>query len=197
MVENRRTKAQNAAARMCFERILLTGFRATGKSLIGQLFADRIGWEFLDTDALLCVQTGYTVAAYVEQFGWQRFRQMENRLLLDLCTRTSVVIATGGGAILHEQAWRILRKKSIVIWLDAGVQTIENRLMADAYSKHQRPSLTGEEPHQEIGALVAERAPLYKKGSDFVVMTDGRSPADLIMDIEQALAALTRDRHNV
>lgn len=197
MVDNKRAKAQDAEARICCKRILLAGFRATGKSLVGRLLADRIGWEFLDTDALLCKQTGHTVAACVKRFGWQRFRQMEEQLLSDLGKRSSVVIATGGGAIVHEQAWQTLRKKSIVIWLCADAQTIENRLRFDAHSKHQRPSLTGEEPYVEIRKLLAERTPLYRQGSDFAVTTDERSPLELVMEIERALEAFTGDRQNV
>jgi len=170
------------------ERILLTGFRATGKSLVGRLLADRIGWKFLDTDALLCGQTGRSVCAYVAAFGWKRFRQIEERLLVDLRMRRSVIIATGGGAIVHEQAWQTLRKKSIVIWLRADEQTIEHRLRIDTHSGNQRPSLTGGDPQQEISGLLAERTPLYRKGSDVAVITDGRLPIDLVTEIERKLA---------
>ena len=197
MVEKSSTITRNSGVILPFDRILLTGFRATGKSLVGRLVADRIGWEFLDSDTLLCAQTGHSVTAYVAAFGWQRFRQLEEQLLRGLCRRSSVVIATGGGAIIHEQAWQTLRKKSIVIWLRADEQTIENRLRIDTHSRHQRPSLTGGALHREIRELLAERTPLYRRGSDVAVITDGRVPVELAMEIEAALAVFTVDRHNV
>jgi len=182
---------QPVVRQLFFDRILLTGFRATGKSLIGRLLADRLGLDFLDTDALLCRLAGCSVADFVTEHGWTRFREMEERLLMDLCRRSGVVIATGGGAVLHEQAWTSLRRRSASIWLQADEQTIERRLAADVHSGHQRPSLTGMDPGLEIKKMLSERIPLYLRGSDFAVRTDGRSPRELVEEIEHGLTLLT------
>jgi len=174
-----------------FKRILLTGFRATGKSLVGQLLADRLDMEFLDTDALLCQRFGCSVTEFVGKYDWDRFRQQEEQLLLDLCERADVVIATGGGAILHERAWQLLRRQSFCIWLQADEATIQQRLSGDDQSEHQRPSLTGEDPCLEVKTLLAERTPLYQKGSDLTLQTDGYTPQELVDKVEQHLILMT------
>ncbi|MCF6187610.1 MAG: shikimate kinase [Desulfobulbaceae bacterium] len=180
-----------------FERILLTGFRATGKSLVGRLLADRLALDFLDTDALLCRLIGCSVSDFVAEHGWARFREQEERLLTDLCRRSGVVIATGGGAVLHKQAWAALRSRSASIWLRADERTIQQRLVTDVQSEQQRPSLTGMDPSCEINTLLAERTPLYRLGSDFAIRTDGRSPRELVKEIEQGLTRLTERKDSI
>ncbi len=171
-----------------FDRIILTGFRATGKSLVGGLLAERLGQDFLDTDRLLCARSGLSVQTFVDRYGWLHFRRQEERLLLSLKRRSSVVIATGGGAVLHEQAWRSLRKKSIVFWLHADFSTIEKRMLADVQSPRQRPSLTGGDCIEEIREMLVIREPLYRQGSDHIIITDDRQPLALVREIEQVLA---------
>ena len=171
-----------------FDRIILTGFRATGKSLVGGMLAKRLDLDFCDTDTLLCAGSGLCVREYVDRFGWPDFRRREEEVLLGLRSRSSVVIATGGGAILHEQAWRTLRKKSIIFWLRADCATIEQRLAADGNSRHLRPSLTGGDFLGEVREQLALRSPLYQRGSDVVIDTDGRPPSELVREIVQALS---------
>jgi shikimate kinase len=174
---------------MRFERILLTGFRATGKSLVGQQLADRRDMGFIDTDVLLCQQFGCSVTEYVNKNNWDTFRQQENILLQDLSKREGVVIATGGGAIVHEQSWRLLRRQSFCVWLQADGKTILERLGGDVNSEHQRPSLTGQDQRREVQSLLAERMPLYRRGSDVGIATDDHTPEELVNIIEQHLAA--------
>jgi len=185
---------QPAISPFFFDRILLTGFRATGKSLVGRLLADRLALDFLDTDALLCRLIGCSVADFVAEYGWARFREQEEHVLMDLCRRSGVVIATGGGAVLHKQAWAALRRKSASVWLQADEQTIQQRLAADSHSEQQRPSLTGMDPALEIQGMLSERTPLYQRGSDFAVRTDGRSPRELVKEIEHGLTLLTEKK---
>lgn len=179
--------AKTMEQHLSFQRILLTGFRATGKSLLGRLLAARLGWGFLDTDTLLCKKFGCSVAEFVEEKGWPCFRQREKQLLLDLCTRSFVVIATGGGSVLHEAAWRSLRQGSVTVWLQADESTVCNRLEGDCCSPQQRPPLTEKDPASEVAVLLHERTPFYQQGSDFSVHTDGRTPQELVDDIVQEL----------
>ncbi len=174
-----------------FDRILLTGFRATGKSLVGRLLADRLGLVFLDTDALICRRIGCSVADFVAEYGWDRFREVEERVLMKLCRQEGVVIATGGGAVQHGSAWQSLRRQSASVWLRAEERTIQQRLASDMHSEQQRPSLTGLNSDHEITLLLSERNPIYRSGSDFFVQTDGCSPSELVEEIEHGLTVLT------
>ncbi|HHD57193.1 MAG TPA: shikimate kinase [Desulfobulbaceae bacterium] len=187
MMKKRSDTSVAADKKSPVDRIILTGFRATGKSLVGRMLADRLGLDFCDTDTLLCTRSGLSVREFVDRFGWPDFRRMEEQLLLRLRHRSSVVIATGGGAILHEQAWRSLRKKSIIFWLRADCATIEQRLSLDENSYHLRPSLTGGDLPGEIREQLALRSPLYRRGADIVIDTDGRSPSELVREMTWAL----------
>ncbi len=172
--------------------LVLTGFRATGKSLVGAELARRLGYRFLDTDELLRRRLDADVADYVARHGWQRFRDEERQVLAELAGRRNLVLATGGGAIMHRREWRLLRAHGTVIWLQADPETIVRRMARDRATAGQRPSLTGQDPARETVALLAERTPLYARGSDLAVDTVGRSPAALADHILQRLAGRRR-----
>ena len=148
--------------------IVLTGFRATGKSTVGRLVAAALGYRFLDTDRELTTRLGASIAEVVRRHGWPYFRQAEAALLSELPTRSKVVVATGGGAIEHRAAWQALRKSGFVAWLDADVATITRRIAADYMSADQRPALLADQAsmQQETALLVERREPLYAAGSD-------------------------------
>ena len=88
------------------ERIILTGFRATGKSAVAKYLADLLDYRLIDTDQELAAQLGCSIARYVEQNGWQKFRKFEQQLLERLAAMRRAVISTGGGAVLHEDEWK-------------------------------------------------------------------------------------------
>ncbi|HFQ89171.1 MAG TPA: shikimate kinase [Desulfobulbus sp.] len=168
--------------------LVLTGFRATGKSVLGRELARRLGYGFLDTDELLCRRLGCAVAEYVALHGWQGFREQERLLLAELAGSRELVIATGGGAILHHPQWQRLRQGAVVVWLQADAETIVRRMATDRATAGQRPSLTGADPATETRALLAERTPLYAAGSDLAVDTVGRPPGALVEEILGRLA---------
>lgn len=161
------------------ENILLTGYRATGKSLIGRMLADRLGYRFVDTDAELCRQQGQTVAEIVAAHGWQAFRRMERLLLSEMIGNRLTVLAVGGGAIEHEDIWSQLRTRYVVVWLKADVNTILRRMSADRQTAGQRPPLTDNSIEEEVVQVLARRTPLYAAGSDLVVDTAGGKPEAL------------------
>ncbi len=158
---------------------MLTGFRATGKTAVGRRLAVELGYDFVDTDALLVERLGSPIADAVRSHGWQRFRDLERKLLLELAGGNKMVLATGGGAVLHEQAWKRLRKDALVVWLQADVQTIVERLSADRHSAGQRPSLTGRDFCEEVPDLLAQREPLYFRGADITLSTEDFTPDEL------------------
>ncbi len=161
-------------------KIILTGYRACGKSLIGRLLAQRLGLDFLDMDKEIEAREGCTVSAMVARHGWPYFRERERLLLAELSTRERLVVASGGGAIMHEEVWQRLRETALVVWLTADTATIAARLAGDAATAGQRPSLTGGNVIREIEGVLAERTPLYEKGSDLAVDTGRRSPAEIV-----------------
>ena len=172
---------------MTTQRIVLTGFRATGKTAVGQCLAQLYGWDFLDTDAEITSRLGYSISKLIKQEGWSGFREQERALLLDLAQKQQAVIATGGGAILHQQEWELLRQTALVIWLRTDLANTLARLQQDSNTAGQRPLLNnrGESLARETALLLAEREPLYHAGSDLVIETTGKTPEELAQLILQ------------
>jgi len=161
------------------EKVILTGYRATGKSSIGKILADLLGFDFIDTDLAIEKRQGESVAEMVSRGGWDLFRRREEDMLLELTGRSNIVIATGGGSVMHESAWETLRKNALSVWLTADIKTICQRLAADSDTDDQRPSLTEMGTTDEISMVLSERQPLYEKSSDLTINTEGKTPEEV------------------
>lgn len=166
-------------------KIILTGYRATGKSTIGRLLAERLDVTFIDMDEVLVARHG-EISDLVKERGWDYFRTREKELLEELVASREAVISTGGGAVLHKNVWQELKETGLVVWLSADLETICRRLDADAVSDSQRPSLTGSDIKAEAAKVLAEREPLYREGSHLIIDST-RPVAEVVAEIEQAL----------
>jgi len=161
------------------EKVILTGYRATGKSSIGKILADLLGFGFIDTDEAIEKRQGETITEMVGRGGWDLFRRKEENLLLELARSKNKVIAAGGGSVMHEKAWKKLRQNALVVWLTADIKTICRRLAADSDTEDQRPPLTEMGTMNEIAMVLSERRPLYKKSSDITIDTEGKKPEEV------------------
>ncbi len=159
------------------------GFRATGKSLIGEQLARSLGWTFLDMDDALVTTFGQPIREWVDRFGWDAFREEESALLARLGEREHLVVATGGGVVLRASNREILRGRFTVVWLRAGLETILKRLAADPKTALYRPPLTGLAPEVEVQTLLTERSPLYETAADLFVDTDDVPPEGVVSRI--------------
>lgn len=170
-------------------KIILTGYRACGKSSVGRVLAEHLNVGFLDMDEVLVARYG-EISELVRERGWDYFRAREKELLEELVASREVVVSTGGGAVLHQEVWRRLKESGLVVWLTADLETIARRLEADAGSDRQRPSLTGGDIKAEAAKVLAEREPLYRAGSHLTI--DSTRPlADVVAEIEKTLAKAT------
>ncbi len=167
--------------------IILIGYRATGKSSVGAELADRLSLDFIDMDQVIEDREGRAIAEMVAERGWEYFRARERSLLLELVHRTGVVIATGGGAVLHQDIWPQVMASAFVVWLTADRQTICRRLSTDTKTGAQRPALTDEGICREVKAVLREREPLYRAGSHLPIDTGAKTIQQVVAEIEQAL----------
>ena len=170
------------------KKVILTGFRATGKSSVGKRLAGRLDMDFVDTDKVIEEREGCSIRQMVAAHGWEYFRAKERQLLIELADQDNVVIAAGGGAILHQDAWQKLMQTGLSVWLTADLKTISQRLANDSSTDDLRPSLTGTDIHSEIGSILESREPLYRKGSHIVIDTTENSVEQIVSRIEKALA---------
>jgi shikimate kinase len=165
-------------------RIILIGYRGTGKTTVGRLLAARLGWEFADADDHVEAAAGKSVAAIFAAEGEAGFRDREAAALRELCGRERLVLATGGGAVLRADNRELLHAAGFVAWLTAAPETIWQRLRGDPTTAARRPNLTPAGGLDEVRALVAARSPLYAQLAHFTADADIPSPeavADAIL----------------
>jgi shikimate kinase len=157
------------------ERILLVGMMGAGKTTTGRLVAEKLGWEYLDSDAEVERETGSTVPELFARDGEPAFRDAETQVLRRACASTSpVVVSVAGGAVLRAENRALLGASGRVVWLRARVETLAQRV-GDGVG---RPLLGGD-PSDALRQLDAVRRPLYAEVADVVVDVDALRPDEV------------------
>jgi len=157
--------------------ISLVGLPGGGKSTIGRQLAKRLKWQFLDSDAVIENQAGCSISAIFEgESGESRFRDMESAVIDELCGRESIVLATGGGAVLRDVNRRRLHALTHVVYLRSTPEELFRRLRHDT----QRPLLQVRDPQAKLRELYEQRDPLYREVSHFVIETGRPSVASIV-----------------
>jgi shikimate kinase len=159
------------------------GYRATGKTTLARLAAERLGWDWIDADVEIERRAGTTIARIFAEQGEPAFRDLEAQVIADLCHRDKLVIAAGGGAPLRPESRRVMREAGFVVWLTAQPETILKRMSGDATTAARRPDLTDRGPLDEIIHLLDIRTPIYQETAHGVVDTEGKSPDEIVADI--------------
>ena len=163
--------------------LILIGYRATGKTTLARLLAERLGWSWVDLDEQIERAAGKPIAQIFAEDGEPAFRDLESKTVKEWCGRDAVVVAAGGGAPLREENRRAMKAAGKVIWLTASPQTIHARMQADATTAARRPALTATGGLEEIVRLLAQREPIYRQTADLVIDTEDRSPEWLVDEL--------------
>lgn len=169
--------------------IILIGFRGTGKTTIGRLLAQRLHKEFIDADEYLERKEKRTIKDIFREGGENLFREIEAKIIAELSLLNNKVIATGGGVILREENVKNLKRRGILILLDANTGALHKRIYEDTQAQQRRPNLTNLSSYQEIEYLLEYRRPLYHKIADFVLNTTCAS----VNDTTNKIIALIRN----
>ncbi len=161
------------------KNIYLIGYRCTGKTTIGRILASMLGFSFLDTDREIEIRESASIASIVKNYGWEKFRSVEQEVLFKTEKVNNYVISTGGGIVILPGNVQFMKKNGIVIWLKASVDTIITRMSADPLSSGLRPSLTGGTIKDETNSILRDRIPLYENGCDFQFDTSQLLPKEI------------------
>ncbi len=132
----------------------------SGKSTLGNAFANKMGYRFLDTDEIAEFMVEMPISEYFVQGKVDEFRELEYQILMELAQYTRVVVATGGGIVMKQENWGLLRH-GIVVYVDMPVEDIYQRLQADPSQIAKRPLLQGDNPLEKLRKLSAERHDKY------------------------------------
>lgn len=166
--------------------VVLIGPPGSGKTVCGQALADKIGWEFLDTDSAIEQRTGLTIAEIFQEYGESNFRQLESCLLEELAVssfRNGCVISTGGGLPVTRGNFERLKDLGPVILLEAEFSTLVDRVTKTT----TRPLLASQAPGdlsskvaERLATLIKQRQDTYSQ-ADFKIDTTVKSP-ELVAD---------------
>jgi shikimate kinase len=157
-----------------FRGVVLVGFMGSGKSSVGRELARRFGAPFVDVDERIESAAGCRIRDLFGREGESAFRVRERAALRDVLSVKGCVVATGGGAFADEENRALLRSYAPVVYLEAAVQTLLDRLAGDL----GRPLLRGGDREEVVRELLSRREPGYRT-ADMTVRTDGRTVEDV------------------
>ena len=159
--------------------LYLVGYRCTGKTSVGGILSEALGWVFVDMDNELAAEERMDIEEIVTSQGWKYFREREGQLLERLGQAAKQVISTGGGVVTVPENIATMRGSGKVVWLHASPATITERMATDTNAAGQRPPLHGKDSSAEIAEVLAERLPLYEEAMHLQVETDALSPQEV------------------
>jgi shikimate kinase len=158
-------------------KVIVIGYRCTGKSTTGEILSRTMAVPFVDTDRLIESTMHSDVSSIVADLGWEGFRKIESQVLKQvLASSDSMVVATGGGVVLDRKNLAVMESAGMVVWLKSSADTILRRMSEDAATPGLRPSLTGSSLEQEVIETLTFREPLYQRAADLILYTDSHGP---------------------
>ena len=184
MADSTPTLKQRLAGRSLY----LVGMMGSGKTSTGRPLAERLGYGFVDADAVIEQAAGCSIPELFERDGEAGFRSLESQVLSAISQRHSLVVATGGGVVTQPENWGMLHS-GIVIWLDVVPDQLLQRLNADSTV---RPLLQTADPEAALNALLNERRPLYAE-ADLTVVINDETPEAVADGILQLVPSLLKD----
>jgi XRE family transcriptional regulator, aerobic/anaerobic benzoate catabolism transcriptional regulator len=162
----------SAHRQMAFAGIALIGLRGAGKSTLGKLLADKIGWSFVELNKEIERQNGLSVAEVIAMYGQEGFRRMEQAALGHLLSRRELMVLTTGGGIVSEPlTFDLVLSSFYTIWLKAEPEEHMARVRRQG---DLRPMADDRSAMQELRTILLSREPLYARAAA-VVDTAGLS----------------------
>lgn len=159
--------------------IYLVGFMGSGKSTIGRLVADELGWKFVDMDEEIEAEQGRTIASIFDNEGEAWFRQVEvasiHQRVRQVQTGRPTVLALGGGAFTFPETAELLNNNGVTIWLDCPWELVSERVGRDP----SRPLARDPDRFQR---LFEERRAAYAQ-ADYRIEIRGDNPAETVRAI--------------
>jgi shikimate kinase len=152
--------------------LYLVGFMGCGKSTVGRLVADALGWRFVDMDEDIEEQEHSTIAEIFEQRGEREFRRLEADAIRFRVAAVErgfpTVLALGGGAFVEPANYELLSVNGVSIWLDCPLDTLRARVERATHRPLARDP-------REFAALYEKRRPFYSR-ADYRVNADDSPP---------------------
>jgi shikimate kinase len=137
-------------------RIFLVGFMCSGKSTVGKLLANKLGYTFWDIDQVIEEREGKSIEEIFKDRGEEYFRSLEKKVLEEFLKKEKVVVSTGGGLGADQIAMETMKSAGLVVWLDLDFETFLQRCA------HQEGRPLLKEGLDYLRALMEEREKVYR-----------------------------------
>lgn len=174
-------------ARKLFDyNIVLIGFMGAGKSTISDFLRTVFAMEVVEMDQIIAEREGMSISDIFETYGEEYFRNLETELLIEMQSKTNVVISCGGGVPMRERNVVEMKKNGRVVLLTAKPETILSRVK----DNHDRPLLEGNKNVDFIADLMEKRREKYQAAADIVIETDGKDKLEICEELVQRIRAL-------
>jgi XRE family transcriptional regulator, aerobic/anaerobic benzoate catabolism transcriptional regulator len=176
--------------RHSFSGIALIGLRGAGKSTLGKMLAQTIGWSFVELNKEVEAQNGLSVAEIIALYGQEGFRRMEQAALGQLLARKELmVLATGGGIVSEPLTFDLILSSFYTIWLKAKPEEHMARVRGQG---DLRPMADDRSAMMELRTILLSREPLYARASAVVDSAD-LSVEDAAARLVEAVAPVLHD----
>ena len=177
--------------------VFLTGFMGSGKSTIGPILANALGWDFVDIDTNIEKKTDQKVVDIFAKQGEQAFRAFERQELRDVAVRDECVVSLGGGTLVNDENFDFIRKNGIIVYLRLSPDKILQRVRR----KSDRPLLRdplgnvleGDELYERINSLLELREQYYSE-ADIIIPADDMKVGMTVDEIVKRLRITLRER---
>jgi shikimate kinase len=163
--------------------IFLIGMMGTGKTTIGKVLAQQLNYRFFDTDVLIERVSEQSINEIFARQGEESFRELETKVLAEVSALTKSVIATGGGIIMRPINWSYLRH-GLVVWLDAPLELLEQRLAEDN-TRPLRPNLS---------SLLEKRRPIYEQADLHLAIADNQTPEQITAKLIEKIPTVLKSQ---
>ena len=169
--------------------IVLIGFMGAGKSTISEFLKTAFAMDVIEMDQIIAEREGMSISDIFEVYGEQYFRDLETNLLIEMQSRTNVVISCGGGTPMRECNVAEMKKNGRVVLLTAKPETILDRVK----DSHDGPLIENNKTVSFIAELMEKRREKYEAAADIVIETDGKDELQICEELIHRLRQMDNE----
>ncbi len=170
-----------------YQRVVLIGFRGTGKTTVARELARWLDWEYLSTDQMIEEHANRNISDFVREQGWEEFRNLEEQVVRSLTGKKQVVIDCGGGVVESPAVMDQLNEEALVVWIDASQEDILRRIEGH---RATRPLLSESDVTEDVKVNYRRRLPLYQRYGKLHLNSSESTPQEMCRIIQDTLKTL-------
>ena len=164
--------------------IFLIGMMGSWKSTVGQKLALNKTIQFVDTDQAIEKIMSMKISEIYDEFGEEKFREMESSYFIEKSKQTGFIFSTGGGIVLGKKNRNILQSNGICFLLNASPKILASRIK----NIEKRPLLNNvEDIEKQLIKIWNKRKKLYNSSAHYTINTENIKPNEIVLQILKIL----------